>query len=432
MSNSKQDTALDAVGHDAATRLKALIEASQALAKLDSLEKVLPRLIRLAREVTRAEASSLMLYDPVDEVLRFQVVEDTGIDAEAAVRLAKMELKLGQGIGGSVALSRRSELINQAQDDPRLFRDADKNTGSITRNMICTPLVHGKELLGVATALNSAGRERFSQEDLELFESFARLASVAILRARLLEARLEQQRLEDDAAHAASIQKLFWPALPKEAHGSSIWAMSRPAGFVGGDIYDCIILPDESWLIYVADVSGKGMPAALIMTALSTALRSEVISCTQLDRLLFRLNNAMHRLSKGTGFFITMLLGRYQPQTGVMRLARAGHPLPIWHRKDIRTEPPKTGGLPLGTLADVDYEAFEIELKHGDSILMFSDGVSEAMDRQGKLFEPAALDDYLQVSGPAPRGPGLAKAVDKWQQGVEPNDDLTIMEIWRR
>ena len=372
-----------------------------------------------------------MLYDRQDEVLRFCVVEDLMIDSQAAQQLKEVELKLGQGIAGHVALNRQPEIINNVQEDLRLFANADKCTGSVTRNMMCVPLLHGDELLGVVSARNAMARECYQAQDLTLFESFARLASVAIVRSQLMENRLSQQRLEDEAAHAGSIQRMFWPKMPEPVRGSSIWAFSRPAGFVGGDIYDVISLPDESWLFYVADVSGKGMSAALVMAALCSRLRGEVVFCTQVDQLLDRLNQAMYQLSEGVSFFITMLLGRYWPQSGKLSLSRAGHPLPLLFRGSEQIMPSKTGALPLGALPEVKYTSFELNLKPGDSFLSFSDGVGEAINQDGELFERNAFADYLRRQSEAPRGPSLVESVDLWQAGLEPNDDLTVLEIWR-
>ena len=432
MSNDVRSISDDGNRLDVAARLTALIDASQALADLESLPEILQFLIRLARKVTLSESCSLMMYDSLDELLRFRVVEDTVVDQQTADDLKKVELKLGQGITGSVALTQRSEIINHVQQDSRFFPGADKQTDTTTRNMMCVPLLHGDELLGVASARNAVGRENFDKEDLDLFQSFARLASVAIVRARLLGARLRQQRLEDDAAHAASIQRLFWPKMPEPVNGSTIWAFSRPAGFVGGDIYDVICLPDDSWLFYVADVSGKGMPAALVMAALCSRLRGEVVFCSQVDSLLSRLNRAMCQLSEGNKFFVTMLLGRYWPDSGKVNLARAGHPLPLWFRGAKQIRFPKTGDLPLGTIEDVEYESFDLTLHPGDSLLAFSDGVGEAMNQEGELFEKGALAEFIHNGTGAPWGPALVKTVDRWQCNLEPNDDLTVLEIWRK
>lgn len=183
-------------------------------------------------------------------------------------------MEIGEGITGWVAQNRKAVMVEDAQKEPRFSRQADKQRNLTTRSLLCVPLVYREEILGVLSALNSRGRPFFDKEDLALLESFADLASVAIIRARLLEQRIERERFRTELKAAADIQQLFWPKMPELGAGSHVWAHSEPAASVGGDLYDVIPMPDESWLVYVADVAGKGLPAALMMAALSAKIRS--------------------------------------------------------------------------------------------------------------------------------------------------------------
>ena len=174
---------------------------------------------------------------------------------------------------------------------------ADVKTGFITRNLLCAPLLYGDDLIGVINVLNSKEKPCFDGFDESLLECFADLAGTAITRSRFLELRLQQERMEVQLEAAAKIQALFWPKLPDLGVGSNVWAMSTPATFVGGDLYDVIRMDDESWLIYVADVSDKGLPAALIMAALSTKIRSEALSRHEVDKLLENVNKGIYELT---------------------------------------------------------------------------------------------------------------------------------------
>jgi len=346
-----------------ASRLRKLIEANHTLADMESLEELLPRLLDLARSVTDAEASSFLLYDPKRNVLKFAAVKDEVLGDKASDILKdSIELKMGEGIAGWVAENRTPIIVRDVQSDPRFFKQADQETGFVTRTLLCVPLIHREELLGVINVLNSRSKPCFDTEDEEILESFADLAAVAIIRSRLIETRLKQQRLETQLETAAKIQSLFWPQLPEMELGSRVWAVSLPAAVVGGDLYDVIPMPDSSWLIYVADVADKGLPAALIMAALSSRIRSEALMHGEVDTLLESVNTAMHDLLADEGFFATIILSKYWPATGRMQLAIGGHLPPLWVVESGVANIPNTKGIALGVAAGAKYDKTEMAL----------------------------------------------------------------------
>gem|GEM_PF-426824 len=414
-------------------RLRRLIEANHSLADMESLEELLPRLLELAKDVTGAEASSVMLYNPRRNVLEFASVRDE----EAGERIAeilksKVTLKMGEGIAGWVAQQRKPVIVRDAQNDPRFFGQADKQTGFVTKTLLCVPLIHQAELLGVISVLNSKDKPSFDTEDQELLESFANLAAVAIIRSRLFETRIKEERLEAKLEAAAKIQALFWPKLPdKLGAGSRVWAVSIPAAFVGGDLYDVIPMPDGSWLIYVADVSDKGLPAALLMASLSTRIRSEALLHREVGELLRNLNDAMFDLMADEGFFATIVLGRYWPGTGRLELALGGHLPPLWVAAKGLRPLPQLKGRALGVTPGLQYEKREIMLSPGESLLFITDGVTEAENKRGERFGDHRVVDYLRSTPGPPWGKGLLDALGTWRDGAEASDDITLLEIWR-
>jgi phosphoserine phosphatase RsbU/P len=292
-------------------RLRKLTEANRSLAEIESLDDLLLRLMDLAKEVTAAEASLLFLYDVESRLLEIVSIKDDRFGNRAdELFKGSVNLKIDEGIAGWVARNRKAVMVEDAQSDPRFSKRADKHRGLTTRTIICVPLVYREELLGVLSVLNSQGKPYFDNEDLALMESFADLAAVAIIRSRLLEHRIEQERFRAELEAAAKIQKLFWPKMPELGEGSHVWAFSDPAASVGGDLYDVIPMPDGSWLAYVADVAGKGLPAALIMAALSAKIRSIAPLHNEVNKLLAHVNKEMHELMSEEGFFATMVLGR--------------------------------------------------------------------------------------------------------------------------
>ena len=415
-----------------AERLRRLIEASQYLADIASLDVLFPRLLELAKNVTVAEASSILLYNPKRNVLEFvsvadEVVGETGGD----ILKRSIELKMGEGIAGWVAENRKPLIVQDVQHDLRFFKQADKQTGFLTRNLLSVPLVYDKELLGVINVLNSKDKPCFDPEDQGLLESFAHLAGVAIIRSRLLENRLKQQRLEIQLEAASKIQSLFWPKLPEMSAGSHVWAVSVPAAFVGGDLYDMIPMTDGSWVIYVADVSDKGLPAALVMVALWSRIRDEALLHREVDKLLETVNDTMCDLMAEEGFFATIILGRYWPKTGRMQLVRGGHLSPLWIIKSELGSVPELKGLPVGITPGITYEKKEITLSSGESILFLTDGVTESENERTELLGDHRLVEHIQKTEGPPWGKHLLDAVNAWQGTAKASDDLTMLEIWR-
>jgi len=419
-------------GTTVAKRLKNLIEANQYFAGIESLEALFPKLLELAKNVTGAEAASLMLYHPERNVLEFASVKDEIIGESGGDKLkAAVELKMGEGIAGWVAEKRQSLIIGDVRKDHRFFSAVDKKTGFHTRNLMCVPLVSHDELLGVINVLNSKEKPCFDAEDQELLESFAHLAAVAIIRSRLLEARLAQQKMEIQLGAAAKIQALFRPRLPGLPAGSHAWGVSLPAAFVGGDLYDVIPMNDGSWVLYVADVSDKGLPAALIMVTLWSRIRAEALLHSEVEKLLVTVNDAMVALMAEEGFFATIIVGRYWPESGKLQLVRGGHLPPLWIGRDGQKAVPELTGLPLGVLPGIRYEKKEICLSAGDAVLFLTDGVTEAENGEAELFSNNRLMDHIRKTDGPPWGKGLLGAVNRWRGATSASDDITLLEIWR-
>lgn len=241
----------------------------------------------------------------------------------------------------------------------------------------------------------------------------------------------QSAQLERQLKTATTIQSLFWPKIPVLAGGGHVWAVSVPAGYVGGDLYDVISLPDDSLVAYVADISGKGVPAALLMAALSTTIRSEIQFEMEIDKLLESVNDSMHRLMADEGFFATVVLIRYWPSWGKIQYALAGHLQPLWiDDGDIR-DLPLLGGMSLGIQSGAKYNKSEFVLKSGQSMLLFTDGLIEAENEAGEQFTRQRLVDFLKTGGAPPCGEDVLKYIESWRGRSAANDDLTILEVWR-
>jgi serine phosphatase RsbU (regulator of sigma subunit) len=276
-----------------------------------------------------------------------------------------------------------------------------------------------------------AGGDEYLTKPVDHAALVARVKSMLRIKA-LHDTVLEQSaQLKVQLETATKIQSLFWPRIPELKVGGHIWAISVPATYVGGDLYDVIPLADDSLLVYVADVSDKGVPAALIMAALSTKIRSEAQVQSEVGTLLESVNKSMYSLTSEEGFFATIALARYWPDTGKMQLALGGHLPPLLIADgDIGTLP-QLKGMSLGIMPDVHYETKEILLSPGESILFFTDGVVEAENEKKDLFGNDRLAAYIRKAKGPPWGKGLLDSISQWRGNSSASDDLTILEIWR-
>jgi serine phosphatase RsbU (regulator of sigma subunit) len=416
----------------ASLRLQKLIEANQKLAQVESVKDLIPLFLCLAIDVTSAESSSFLVFDPRKEVLLFSDIKGREEDgcAESILKNA-IEIPLGVGIAGWVAKEKRPLIVKDVMKDPRFFGAVDESSGFVTRSLLGVPVLYGDELLGVIEVLNPIGKPNFDEADMDLMTGFANIAAVAIFRARLLEEKLHQQRLEIQMETAARLQSLFRPKSPKVGFGTRIWAVSVPARVVGGDFYDIIPLTDGSWLIYVADVADKGLPAALVMAAMWILIRNECHSDMDVARLLAKLNATLYNLIAGEGYFVTICMGRYWPVTGKLEMASGGHPAAI--KNDGKSCRYLTGkrGPALGLYRVAAFGKEAIVLRPGESILFTTDGVSETRNADGSFFgEERMLATIESLEGP-PCGPALLRVLRSWQGDAEPSDDITMLEIWR-
>ncbi len=275
-----------------------------------------------------------------------------------------------------------------------------------------------------------AGGDEYLTKPVDHGSLVARVKSMLRIK-ELHDTVIEQsQMLENQLKTAAKIQTLFWPELPDTVGGMHAWAVSQPASYVGGDFYDAFPLADQSILAYVADVSGKGVPAALIMAAVSTKIKAEAYLQTDLNLLLQAVNASMYDLASVEGYFATMLLMKYWPEQRKIQMARAGHINPVLVTRTEAREISDLNGVSLGVMEDVSFDIAEMFLNPGESLLLFSDGVTEAENETLELFGYERLKDFLRSSNKAPRGKGLLEYVEKWREQAEINDDLTIFEIW--
>lgn len=415
-----------------AKRIEYIATANQSLVKVDSLELLLPRILEIAEASSGAEASSFLRYVPESGLLFFEVVRNKN----ACVSLAEAEqgrlfLEPGEGIAGKALQERSTQIFDNVNREESFAARIDAATGYTTKSILCVPVLHMGEPLGVIQLLNPKDKHGFDLLDAKVLEIFASMAAVAIERAKHLQEQYRQRELQGQLELTARIQRCCWPEMPVLGHGSHVWGRSRPARHVGGDIYDVIPLQDGSFILYLADVAGKGVPAGFVMAALWATMRCQVCRDMPVNELLQRLNALTFPFLSGEVILTTICLLRYWPESGRADLALGGHNAPLVLHGAEPVELPRLEGLPLGTVQDCRYASHSLTLPTRGVLLMYSDGVNEAFSPDEKMF---GLERLQEVARKAPRlecGDRVFQALDVWSAGAGQSDDATLLMLWR-
>ncbi|HTN75448.1 MAG TPA: GAF domain-containing SpoIIE family protein phosphatase, partial [Pirellulaceae bacterium] len=255
------------------------------------------------------------------------------------------------------------------------------------RSMMCAPLIDSEgNAIGVLQIDTLDQRHRFQKDDLEMLVALATQASIAIDNAKLHDQSLKQRDIERDLELAHEVQRGFLPERKPLLAGYSFYDYYAPAAYVGGDYYDYVDLPDGRTAILVADVVGHGVAAALMMAKLSSEARIALATGVQPAAAVTHLNDRLCRSQ--TDRFVTFVMVVLDPRTGEVTIVNAGHMCPIVLRAKGNLEEPGNPqvGLPLGVADGLNYEQVTVVIHPGETVVLYTDGVNEAMNLAGEFF----------------------------------------------
>lgn len=338
-------------------------------------------------------------------------------------RLNVVHQKIGEGILGWVIENVQPANIPDVRIDSR-YIDARKQT----RSELAVPMISEGQVIGCIN-LESNRRDAFAQEDMNLLETYATQATLAVQRARMQRQLYQKKRLEEELLLARNIQLSLLPQNPPDIPGYDIAGMNVPSLEVGGDYYDYIPIPSGGTGFAIADVSGKGVAASLIMSGFRAAIRSEIRHNFQPHMIMHKVNHFVEE-SVSEGRFVTAFYGALKGDE--FQYVNAGHNPPILMHEDGGYELLEKGGLVLGIQTEQYYEQGFVKLKAGDCILFYTDGVTEAMNEREEEFGLKRLLKVLQGTAGLPvyeRIKRLHRKVTRFSHQLKLMDDLTIMLI---
>ena len=374
----------------------------------------------LARDLAGAERCSLWLID-----------ERTGeLWTRVAHGMQEIRIPRGLGIVGACIAEGATLIINDAQQDKRFFRNVDESSGFHTHSILCVPLRHEKGIMGALQLLNK--KSGFSAEDAEVLRFMALYAASAIHAESLRQEAESARLLKHELVLAAGVQQRLFPIESAPAPDLEYTGLCRPAKFVGGDYYDFLQLPGESFGFTLGDVSGKGFPAAVLMASIHTLSRALLLHHPHdLALATTELNDSLYR-SSSADRYSTFFCGVLNSARTELTYVNAGHIPPFIVRKNGSIERPEEGDLPIGLMPGVQYRQHTIHIAPGDRIVCVSDGIIEAQTGDGELWDESRLESVMLKNLEA-SAKQLAETVlssaDQFAGHSEQFDDMTIIVL---
>jgi sigma-B regulation protein RsbU (phosphoserine phosphatase) len=405
-------------------KLQALLEITRNLATSIDLNVVLGKVIdSLFKIFIQADRGFVVLKDPTTGTLIPRAVKyRRGDDAES--------IRISRTIVNQVMNSCEAILSADAAGDTR-FDGSQSIADFRIRSMMCAPLIDtsGKSL-GVIQIDTLDQRSRFQTGDLDVLAGVAYQAAFAIENAQLHVDALRQHAIERDLDLAHKVQQGFLPDKPPQIPSYEFFDFYEAANQIGGDYFDYIPLQGGKLAVVIGDVAGKGMPAALLMAKLSADVRYSLASATSPADAVNRLNAGFAR-NDWQDRFVTFVSVTLDPERHEVTVVNAGHMSPYLRHADGRVEMlgEKEKGLPLGVMPDAEFEAATVPIGPGDSIILFTDGINEAMNADNALYGLDRVEALLKKPGKgcAMLGKGILDDVNVFVGKSAQSDDKCLI-----
>lgn len=299
------------------------------------------------------------------------------------------------------------------------------------KTKLILPLKEADHLLGFVALTDKVAGYRYSAEDYSLLGILSNQMVTALINARLYVESLERVRLQEEVSMARQIQVDLLPSSPPTIDCLSIGVHAVPSRTVGGDFYDFITTAENHLGIVIADASGKGMPAALMIAQIQAIIRSEINNGSSIDRMLVNMNRQILNFSSPEKY-VTLFYGQFDPQSRKLYYANAGHNYPILARADGSIELLETGGPIIGALPDMEYRSTEITLDPNDILFLFTDGLSEARNEKEEEYGEERLIELIKNNRTAEAQDLIdlvLRDVHSHDPSYPPRDDTTIIVL---
>lgn len=418
------------------TRNAILLDTSLQLSATIERKKLLETIMNTTTKALKAKGSSIILLDPDSGELYFEVA--TGNNAD---QIKQIRMKPGEGVAGWVALHGEPVLISNAARDPRWSSKVSDASAITTKNMICVPVHSNGALLGVLQVINKKGNQTFTQKDMKLLHAMSAYVAMALENMFLYEAlnhsmdslyqtSAAKHKMESEMKIARDIQNSFLPGKHFIQNNCELAATLLPANEVGGDFYHYFPLDEEHILACLGDVSDKGTPAALFMSAVMIWIKAKAADHQLPEQIISEINKELS--SEDSTMFATIFLAILNTKTGQLVYCDAGHCTALLVRDHAVLPLTSKKGLPIGIMQDASYEANSLTLCSGDQLWLYSDGVTEAENAHGQWYGMQRLEEIvqqIQQQSASVQIEQLITHIKHFATNHEQSDDIALMSI---
>lgn len=405
-----------------ALQMRALIKAGEELSlqkEKKSLTELFQLILDLSIEAVGAERGILMTLENNDELV---------------VRAAKGNtFRISSTVRDRVVKTRVSVLVRDTMLD-EAFRERQSIIGQSVRTLMAAPLQTKDRTIGLIYVDSPSLTRVFKEDDLNLLTFMANTAAIRIEHERLAEIEHQERMMARELEQAAEIQQRFLPAKAPFVPGLDLAGHNAPCRTVGGDYYDFFPYENGRVAMVLGDVSGKGMPASLLMMSLQARVQVLIEEPENLGAVLTRLNR-LTAINCPSNRFITFFMCLLDGETGELVCANAGHNPPLVMRSDGKAEWLEDSGCVLGVLPMMKYDESRCCLEAGDVLVVFSDGVTDALSPQGEEFGEQRLAEAVRRyrgESSAAILDGVNQAIADWSAGTPLPDDLTLLVARRK
>ena len=390
-----------------------------------TLTETLEQIVSLVFEAVPADRCMIMMRDAKSPELKVAVARLRDRAGEVG------EIRISRSVIDEVVTNGKSVLTSDAQADPRFAGGTVMLQG--VRSVLAVPLGVGANVFGIIYADSPLSDARFTEDHLKVLTTLSSVAAIRVENARLTEEQMERERLEREQQVASEIQQRFLPAAAPHIEGYELQGISFPCYEIGGDYYDFIQRDNGNMVVALGDVSGKGTAAALLMSSLHAAIHAQADTHDSIVSTIQAVNKYLTE-SIPPNRFVTLFYAELNPELGRLTFLNAGHNPPLIVHAGGTMEQLASGGLPLGIMADAEFREGRTQLLPGDVLVIYSDGVSEAVNPTGEEFGPTRLYEVVarnldaSASGIRDR---IESALTKFCQGTPAADDITLVIVKR-
>ena len=407
-------------------KLKAVVEIAKSLAGTVDLDAIIPKMLDTLFEIfPHADRGCVLFKDANGRMVPKAIKHRREQDDES--------VKVSQTILQKVLSQKKGVLSADATSDAQ-FAASESISNLSIRSMMCVPLLGlDTEPMGVINIDTQNPVNQFRKEDLDLLLAVAGQAALSYENARLLVSHLEKQKQDNEMRIARDVQRALLPEELPQADGYEFFASYESAQAVGGDYYDAIRLDDGKICLSFGDVAGKGVPGALIMSRMASCVQNTMDFVHDVGKAVEAINNHMCA-NAVEGRFVTYVLVILDTRNHEMSLVNAGHMSPIRLPYGTLEEfDEESVGLPIGVMEDYPFEVVTRKLNPGETVVLFTDGVDEAMNPEGDLYTLDRMREFISQSRHKAEEIGRALLADvrRHANGRPQNDDITIMTFGR-